>query len=301
MVAGDRLTDWDAHPRRSTDRRRSKTTSCAASRARMDGWWTVTAGCTVVVCLDPTAVLMDESPHPLSPAPSAVVRRSSGPGPSRCKAVHISNDSSVMLPSSFRHHPLVPESDPHPLRRSHPPLLAAIRPDHSAVVSWLVSSFLQSLLAVLLTAFLSGHWVAKLCGSSCRRTGKREQNPGRPRQLRTPLLPQRPEPQRSQRAPCFPRDSPRPLKILATLPRRVKGSVSSADARSSGYGVGLLPLLGSLRTTRTKVHKNTPTKAAEVATDLPRRRDRRKSTSPLRRRCTARWIWRSGWRRQRRR
>jgi hypothetical protein len=27
--------------------------------------------------------------------------RSSGPGPSRCKAVHISNDSSVMLPSSF--------------------------------------------------------------------------------------------------------------------------------------------------------------------------------------------------------
>ena len=27
--------------------------------------------------------------------------RSSGRGPSRCKAVHISNDSSVMLPSSF--------------------------------------------------------------------------------------------------------------------------------------------------------------------------------------------------------
>src|SRR5712664_4639257 len=59
MVACDRLTDWDAHPRRSLDRRRSKTTSCAASRARMDGWWTVTAGCTVVVCLDPTAVLLD--------------------------------------------------------------------------------------------------------------------------------------------------------------------------------------------------------------------------------------------------
>jgi len=51
MVVRDRLTDWDAPPRRSHDRRRSKTTSCAASRARMDGWWTVTAGCTVVVCL----------------------------------------------------------------------------------------------------------------------------------------------------------------------------------------------------------------------------------------------------------
>jgi len=51
MVVRDRLTDWDAPPRRSLDRRRSTTTSCAASRARMDGWWTVTAGCTVVVCL----------------------------------------------------------------------------------------------------------------------------------------------------------------------------------------------------------------------------------------------------------
>jgi hypothetical protein len=30
----------------------------------MDGWWTVTAGCTVVVCLDLTAVLMDRSPDP---------------------------------------------------------------------------------------------------------------------------------------------------------------------------------------------------------------------------------------------
>jgi hypothetical protein len=28
----------------------------------MDGWWTVTAGSTVLVCLDPTAVLMDQSP-----------------------------------------------------------------------------------------------------------------------------------------------------------------------------------------------------------------------------------------------
>ena len=32
-------SDWDAPPRRSADRRRSNTTSCAV-RARMDGWWT---------------------------------------------------------------------------------------------------------------------------------------------------------------------------------------------------------------------------------------------------------------------
>ena len=43
----------------------------------------------------------------------------------------------------------MPESDPHPLRRSHPPLLAAIRPDHSAVVSWPVRSFLQRQLAAV--------------------------------------------------------------------------------------------------------------------------------------------------------
>jgi hypothetical protein len=30
----------------------------------MGGWWTVTAGPTVLVCLDPTAVLMDRSPDP---------------------------------------------------------------------------------------------------------------------------------------------------------------------------------------------------------------------------------------------
>jgi hypothetical protein len=39
----------------------------------MDGWWTVTAGCTVVVCLDPTAVLMDRSPDP--PAATATADR----------------------------------------------------------------------------------------------------------------------------------------------------------------------------------------------------------------------------------
>jgi hypothetical protein len=60
MVHRDRLTDWDALPRRSPDRRRSKTTSCAASRARMDGWWTVTpSDRPFVVCLDSGAVLMD--------------------------------------------------------------------------------------------------------------------------------------------------------------------------------------------------------------------------------------------------
>src|SRR4030095_16584338 len=68
----------------------------------------------------------------------------------------------------MRHDPLVPKSDPHSLRRSHPPLLGAVRPDHSAIVSWLVSSFLQSIITVLLITFLSGHWVAKLCGSSRR-------------------------------------------------------------------------------------------------------------------------------------
>jgi hypothetical protein len=38
----------------------------------MDGWWTVTAGCTVVVCLDPTAVLMDLGPDPRAAAAMAV-------------------------------------------------------------------------------------------------------------------------------------------------------------------------------------------------------------------------------------
>jgi hypothetical protein len=68
MVRDDRLTDWDAHPRRSRDRRRSKTTSCAARRARMDGWWTVTAsGLAAAVRLAPAAVLMDRSSASLSP------------------------------------------------------------------------------------------------------------------------------------------------------------------------------------------------------------------------------------------
>src|SRR5262250_96107 len=46
MVRRDRLTDWDAHPRRS---RRALVddrilTSCAAACARMDDWWTPAAG-----------------------------------------------------------------------------------------------------------------------------------------------------------------------------------------------------------------------------------------------------------------
>jgi hypothetical protein len=46
MVCHDRLTEWDAHPRRSVasivdDR---ILTSCAAVCARMDGWWTLAAG-----------------------------------------------------------------------------------------------------------------------------------------------------------------------------------------------------------------------------------------------------------------
>src|SRR5690242_9891373 len=49
MVCHDRLTEWDAHPRRSVaaivdDR---ILTSCAAVRARMDGWWTLAVGTTV--------------------------------------------------------------------------------------------------------------------------------------------------------------------------------------------------------------------------------------------------------------
>src|SRR5262245_30906109 len=46
MVCHDRLTDWDAHPRRApsvlVDDR--ILTSCAAACARMDGWWTSAAG-----------------------------------------------------------------------------------------------------------------------------------------------------------------------------------------------------------------------------------------------------------------
>ena len=100
----------------------------------------------------------------LSPAPSAVVRP-------RAFAVQGSSylqwqqrDASILV----RQHPLVTESDPHPLRRSHPPLLGAVTPENSAIVSWLVSSFLQSIITVLRPTFLSGHWVAKLCGSSRR-------------------------------------------------------------------------------------------------------------------------------------
>jgi hypothetical protein len=51
----------------------------------MDGWWTVTVGCTVVVCLDPTAVLMDRAPHQeaarKSPTPKASRKIKSGRSP----------------------------------------------------------------------------------------------------------------------------------------------------------------------------------------------------------------------------
>src|SRR5437660_11577373 len=45
---------------------------------------------------------------------------------------------------------------PRPLRESHPPLLGAVRPDHSAIVSRLVGSVLQAILATLLHALPSG-------------------------------------------------------------------------------------------------------------------------------------------------
>ena len=134
--------------------------------------------------------------------------RSSGRGPSRCKAVHISNDRSVMLPSSFG----ITRWCPRAIHLSFGDLtlLAAIRPDHSAVVSWLVGSFLQSILAGLLTAFLLRHWVAKLCGSS-----------------RRALTLARPA---TALACCLCEGSLRTThtklhQILPNLPRRVKGSV----------------------------------------------------------------------------
>src|SRR5207253_11524227 len=52
--------------------------------------------------------------------------------------------------------PLVPESHPRPLRESHPSLLGAVRPDHSPIVSRLVGSVLQAILAALLHALPSG-------------------------------------------------------------------------------------------------------------------------------------------------
>src|SRR5262249_30343376 len=54
MVCHDRAIEWDAHPRRSAvvivdDR---ILTSCAAVRARMDGWWTFAGGSTTLhACL----------------------------------------------------------------------------------------------------------------------------------------------------------------------------------------------------------------------------------------------------------
>src|SRR5262249_1420824 len=54
MVCHDRPTEWDAHPRRSAvaivdDR---ILTSCAAVRARMDGWWSFARGSTTLhLCL----------------------------------------------------------------------------------------------------------------------------------------------------------------------------------------------------------------------------------------------------------
>src|SRR5262249_43518964 len=51
MVRRDRLTDWDAHPRRA---RRAFVddrilTSCAAACARMDDWWTFAVGTTTIL------------------------------------------------------------------------------------------------------------------------------------------------------------------------------------------------------------------------------------------------------------
>src|SRR5690242_13740573 len=78
MVCHDRLTEWDAHPRRSApsivdDR---ILTSCAAVCARMDGWWTLAAGnphvtrassrkeelANGIAVLTPKPVLMDRLP-----------------------------------------------------------------------------------------------------------------------------------------------------------------------------------------------------------------------------------------------
>ena len=120
------------------------------------------------------------------------------------KSPTTARDAAILI----RHHPLVPESDPDPLRRSHPPLLAPVRPDHSAVVSWLVGGFLESIRAVLLTAFNLGHWVAKLRGSS-----------------RRALTLARPA---TALARCLCEGSlhtTKVHKILPNLPRRVKGSV----------------------------------------------------------------------------
>ena len=76
MVSQDRLIEWDAHPRRSAaaivdDR---ILTSCAAVRARMDGWWAFATGGNHAVrvfgkeptseipsALTPNTVLMDRS------------------------------------------------------------------------------------------------------------------------------------------------------------------------------------------------------------------------------------------------
>src|SRR5262245_11089776 len=114
-----------------------------------------------------------------------------------------------MLPSSFGITRWCLRAIHIPLRRSHPLLLAAIRPDHSAVVSWLVSSFLQSILAGLLTAFLLRHWLAKIMRIVSSSADARPATAlacclcyGSLRTTRTQLH-----------------------KILANLPRRVNGSV----------------------------------------------------------------------------
>src|SRR4029434_4078550 len=87
--------EWAAPPRRSAasivdDR---ILTSCAAMRARMDGWWTLPSwgqplhklsrkkgAAMSESVLTPKRVLMDRSPDPLAPTPTA---RSSGQASSR--------------------------------------------------------------------------------------------------------------------------------------------------------------------------------------------------------------------------
>src|SRR5512143_297163 len=96
MVRHDRLTEWDAHPRRSASSIVADRilTSCAVVCARMDGWWTLAAGnhtsqsassrkeelADGLAVLTPNPVLMDRSPDP--PAAGATAG-SSGRGPWR--------------------------------------------------------------------------------------------------------------------------------------------------------------------------------------------------------------------------
>src|SRR5262245_66620779 len=54
MACHDRAIEWDAHPRRSAVAIVDDVilTSCAAVRARMDGWWTFARGSTTLyACL----------------------------------------------------------------------------------------------------------------------------------------------------------------------------------------------------------------------------------------------------------